>query len=123
MWENRKLSTNDGLEGIDEAGPSTTSGNNSRNKIVNTLSVQFYLAVAATLVCVLQIWILSSSNFSVSTDTASNSFASRQYSKDFRYMSLDHQYDDLWQFGNHTYLRVPETELEAEGDIPVAISM
>ena len=46
----------------------------------------------------------------------------KQYSRDFRYMSLDPQYDDLWAFSSNSTLKVPDPVF-GNGEVEALLAM
>lgn len=91
--------------------------------------LQVYLAILTTCVCILQVRILRLESSSSTVDRqnavqkADTGLVELQFRRNESYMTLDHQYDELWDWRNHTYVMVPEPELDTEKQIPAAISM
>ncbi|KAK4896121.1 hypothetical protein LTR27_005978 [Elasticomyces elasticus] len=133
MWDYRRLLANTGVGEPDDMSDGCSMdqfAKRSYTKIQRgapSLALQVYLAIAATVVCVLQIWILSRTS-PVATggvaDLSSDTTTLKEFSKDHRYMSLDHKFDDLWFVGgNDTSILITEPQLGDGKIVPAFVSM
>ena len=89
--------------------------------------IQIYTALLTATICALlaswlYIWSLNGCIDFGTVNTAGD-VVEYQFSRDLRFMSLDHQYDSLWDFGNMSTLKVPEPELDTGEKVDAAISM
>ena len=103
------------------------SGYKSRNSCFDRLkgirnSLQIYTALVSTFLCILLLlnlpdWKRKHAKRDHSADIE------LIYSQDLRYMTLDHQYDHLWEeWGPDAQINVTDDQL-AKGEIAASISM
>lgn len=90
------------------------------------VAMQAYIVALTTIICILQVssyWSHSTLASECPNIDAGGDRVEYAFSRDLRYMSLDHQFDGLWDYGNMSTLRVQEPQLEVGGEIDASISM
>lgn len=87
--------------------------------------LQIYLAIVATAILLLQVYHLLylGNSMETSLPASSKSLIQTRFDKDLRYMSLDREFDHLWQFGNTSTLRVADPVLATGEDTDAAVAM
>lgn len=109
----------------DDTPPYSRGHHTTSKRVLVGRMLQIYIAFLVTLICALQLMRVSPFNGCARASEAGTAaeYHDHAYSRDLRYMSLDHKYDGLWEWGNMSTLKVPEPELGTGEEIDAAISM